>query len=196
MCNYDDYNNDKCVKIVIEGANLSNPLSHAYASSDVGKEAFASSVANALIKEFKLTKKNILSRSSEKIMYYVRKSLNDRPSELFRTPDLNNAVSVCNEYNGYSVYKNNGELIHKSTYGKIPTGAKNPYLLRAVVNSVTGLYVRASESPNSDRLGLVPYGSEVKILDRGALNQYWHVKAVIDGKPVVGYMYGKYLRLI
>lgn len=196
ICNYEDYSVDNCIKLSINGACINDPLSYTYAISEQGKDIYAESVASALIHGLGLIKKNILAKSSEKINYYVRKSFKNNSSEVFRSIDINSAITVCNEYNGYSVYSNKGELIHKSTHGKIPTGAKQPYLLEAIVNTVTGLSLRVSEDPNSDRIVLLEYGSKVKILDRGALGQYWKVKASIDGKTIIGYMYGKYLRLI
>lgn len=197
MCNYSDYVDDHCVKVILESPDLCNPLTYVQSSSEKGKEDYALSVAETLIEEFQLAKKNIITRSGETIMYLVRKSLHNSSSEKFRSTNLENAISICNEFCGHSVYNGKtGEVIHKSTFGKIPTDARRPYSLEARVNSVTGLALRVSEDPISDRIALLNYGSKVKILDRGVLNPYWHVEASVDGKMVSGYIYGKYLKLI
>lgn len=196
MCNYESYENDKCIKIIINGPCINNAIEYAYASSELGKEVFAKAVVFGLVTNLKLHRKSIFARSMNNILYYVRKTLGDADSELIPPTSVKStAITICDQHVGYSVYSSDGKVVHKSSYGKIKAYKKQAPVLTALVSNINGLALRSEPNQSSSKVYNAKYNDKVVILDR-SLPSYWKVKLTSSDGTFVGYMHRKFLKVL
>lgn len=193
LCNYSPFTGDRCLKISVTGGCMNNTISYTYITSEVGKLMYARAVANSLIYILGLSKKSFSTRAAQTVTYHVRKAFNNIASEKLRTGQLSDAVTICNEEIGYSVYNSSGKLIHKSTYGKTAVRRK-PIYSKAKVISVSGLVLRKERDGMSEALYSTRCGDIVTVLDREG--DYWKVLIIVNQENLIGYLYHNFLQLI
>lgn len=108
-------------------------------------------------------------------LYRVRKSKDDAESQLGAYANEDNAIKIAKANRGYSVFDQNGRMVHDGTIDNIPIGRAIPF---------TAVY--ALPKYKSAKLMALAPGNNMELL--GVVHTFYKVRAVAKKKAYIGYV--------
>lgn len=131
---------------------------------------------------------SILERSNNSLYkFVVRRNFDDIGSEKIKTDNVSDAIKVCDELLGYSVFSTDGNLIYKSNKGYINNGNISKSDKYATISKLGGAILKT----NMFEEKTLQLGTKVKIID--IKNSICSVEVLYNNEYIYGNIDSKYL---